>query len=67
MDGIEKGFEIIEKNAEESGNRKAFYHGLVFGLGQAKGFIEQDDLPPIGCIEALLDLIDERYFKVTQI
>ena len=67
MDGIEKCFEVIEKNAEESGNRHAFYSGMVFGLGHAQAFIENGTLPPLGAIAALLDLIDERYFKVNQL
>lgn len=62
-EGISLAFEVIERVANESNDRVAFYQGMVFGLAHAKGFLVDKTLPTDGAIDALLDLLDERIFQ----
>lgn len=64
---IESSMAIINRNAQESGNPHAFYSGMVFGLGQAYGFLEQmNPEDTAACIHALLEKIDEHHFKARE-
>lgn len=59
---VDKAFQIMEQNAEMSGNKQAFIEGVVYGLGHGHVFIEQHEHPK-ACIQVLIDMIDEKYFK----
>ncbi len=61
-----KAMEYIDSVAQESGNRRAFYHGMVFGLGQAAGFMRERPAEAMGYIDALLEHLDESFFKAEQ-
>lgn len=58
----DKAFKIMEENADASGNKQAFIEGVVWGLGQGYGFIQQHP-QPLACIDVLLGMMDEKYFK----
>jgi hypothetical protein len=63
-----EAMDYIDHVAQESGNRRAFYHGLVFGLGQADGFIRiKGEAEARAYIQSLLDHVDGYYFKKEQL
>ena len=66
-EGIKQGFEIIDRLAHESGHPKAFFSGVVVGLGHAKGFLTDPTLDTEAAIEVFLNMIDARYFKGQEI
>ncbi len=62
-DGIDKSFEILEKLANESTNRMAFFDGMVVGLAHALNFTNDKTIHAGAAIATLVELIDERIYK----
>ena len=64
---IPKAMDIINKNAQESGNPHAFYSGMVFGLGHSAQLLRMADREKAHAyLMALLEKIDDTHFKANQ-
>jgi len=65
---MSKAVDYIDSVAQESGNRRAFYHGLAFGLGQASEILNKfkDITEAQAWIEIILTEVDDMYFKKEQ-